>query len=53
MTRWEYAVRGFGVYVNPTLQALLDECGADGWELVTVDWDGRDAVFKRPAGGAL
>lgn len=50
MQRWEY-MRAVIKWVD--VAARLDECGADGWELVsTVAFDGDgevNAFFKRPA----
>ena len=48
---WEYATEWFRAKWE-TLEDILDRRGPDGWELVTVDWDGRRVVFKRPAGEA-
>lgn len=48
---WEYATEWFRAKWE-TLEDILDRRGPDGWELVTVDWDAHQAVFKRPAGGA-
>lgn len=50
MTRWEYAVDAFAQWMSPRLQEVLDERGRDGWELVAVNWDVREVVFKRPGG---
>jgi len=51
MTRWEYLTESFRAKWL-TLEDILDKRGPEGWELVTVHWDGHKAVFKRPAGGA-
>lgn len=55
MKRWEYIIYPRGTLLaagNGEIVAGLDACGADGWELVTIeqcpgkpDWDG--FVFKR------
>lgn len=50
MTRWEYAIDRFGVWTDPNLQEVLDGRGADGWELIAINWDAREVVFKRPGG---
>lgn len=50
MTRWEYSVETFGRWTEPHLRDLLAERGADGWELIAINWDGREVVFKRPCG---
>lgn len=50
-SRWEYKTDFYSVTWN-TLESILEAHGAAGWELVAVDWSSRQAVFKRPAGGA-
>src|SRR5688572_26504582 len=50
MMRWEYLVSAPGRGVR--LQEWLESHGADGWELVSVNWAepaaDREFVFKRP-----
>ncbi|MFG1619533.1 hypothetical protein ACGFI3_42845 [Nonomuraea wenchangensis] len=48
---WEYLIDYFQAKWE-TLEALLQRHGPLGWELATVNWNAREAVFKRPAGGA-
>lgn len=52
MTTWEYAT--VPLIVHATKQ-ILDQWGADGWELVQVvpgpDGNGLVAYLKRPTGG--
>lgn len=48
--RWEYLTESFRDKWL-LIQDILDRRGPEGWELVSVDWDGHEAVFKRPAGG--
>ena len=48
--RWDYLTESFRAKWL-TLRDVLDRRGPEGWELVSVDWDGHEAVFKRPAGG--
>lgn len=59
-TRWEYRAEYLGV--GPRLLRTLNELGAEGWELVTLDpatqgvagdgtlreYEGRAGWFKRP-----
>lgn len=48
---WEYLVESF--YEKwMMIEQVLDKRGPQGWELVTVNWASREAVFKRPAGSA-
>ena len=47
MIRWEYAVEGFNRWITPQLHDILNERGANGWELVAIDWEMRLLVFKR------
>lgn len=35
---------------NRALHSLFNDLGAEGWELVAVDWDAQEAFFKRPSG---
>lgn len=45
--KWEYAI----VVIPNTrseITSRLNELGAEGWELVTVDTDNMRAYFKRP-----
>lgn len=52
MTRWEYATVPLIVHAT---KAILDQWGADGWELVQVvtgpDGNGLVAYLKRPLAG--
>ncbi len=52
MTRWEYATVPLIVHAT---KAILDQWGADGWELVQVipgpDGAGLVAYLKRPLAG--
>ncbi len=56
MTKWEYRVElvphrdgtySSSIHIHPEdLDALLDACGKDGWELCQMN--GSIVVFKRP-----
>jgi hypothetical protein len=46
MTRWEYATVPL---ISHALQQILNQWGADGWELVAVA--DNVAFFKRPQSG--
>lgn len=50
MTRWEYVIDGYGTWTDPHLSDILAERGADGWEMIAINWDERQVIFKRPAG---
>lgn len=47
---WEYLVESF--YAKwVSVEQVLDKRGPQGWELVTVNWNTHEAIFKRPAAG--
>lgn len=48
---WEYLVESFAEKWM-MIEQVLDKRGPQGWELVTVNWAKREAVFKRPGGAA-
>ena len=52
MTKWDYRIIGIS---SPETQSgvaeLMARHGAEGWELVTIDFDNRWAYFKRPIQG--
>lgn len=52
MIRWEYSITGFGRWTDPQLPEVLAECGEAGWELVAINWESRELIFKRPGGEA-
>lgn len=47
---WRIQGSSQSVVASPTTRALLEECGQDGWELVTVlpDKGTGTWIFKRP-----
>lgn len=49
--RWEYLVESYRDKWTTFEDILARHCQS-GWDLVTVDWEARKVVFKRPAGGA-
>ncbi|MFF0862328.1 hypothetical protein ACFYUV_11290 [Nonomuraea sp. NPDC003560] len=51
LTGWEYLVESYRDKWT-TFENVLERHCRSGWELVTVDWDGRRVVFRRPARGA-
>ena len=49
-TKWEYYCAKW-IPTDTELEEWLDGRGEDGWELISLTWDGDDAcncVFKRP-----
>lgn len=48
MTKWEHSWITLNLFKNT--EAILDEYGEEGWELVTIfrDNDSFQAFFKRP-----
>lgn len=46
MTTWEYAVVDVAFRKDVEVERVLNEFGANGWELVSLVR--REAVFKRP-----
>lgn len=54
-TQWEYKVEILDLYVaspRMTLQGHLNRAGAEGWELISLNWEGGEhlarCVYKRP-----
>jgi hypothetical protein len=46
---WEYRYEVLSANAPPSvLTELLNQIGAEGWELVAFDFQDRKAVFKRP-----
>lgn len=52
VARWEYKTDLYSLTWSNTLDDVLKARGKDGWELVAVDFNSRQVVFKRHAGGA-
>lgn len=47
--RWEYNT-GHYKYGGRQLDDVLADAGRDGWELVAINFDTYQLVFKRPGG---
>lgn len=44
MEKWEYEV----TWINPSyLNKILNECGSNGWELCSIDYNTGKCILKR------
>jgi hypothetical protein len=51
MIKWQYLVYFVGTHNEPEeLQHKLNKMGSQGWELVSIDWSGAVAIFKKRIG---
>lgn len=50
MTKWDYRIIGItGPETQSGVAEMMARHGAEGWELVTIDFDRGWAYFKRPS----